>query len=641
MNRGLQLGVTANTFPTVSETHDGRRAILRCVLFSTALVVGSVATLDGCGATMRPPAPPGPADTLYALTKLQVALDDNFRYLQLGEPEIAVWAGSRVNRLTDVSQEKVKNDAQFARALLSELDAINVQALPEDDYVSWLVLRWDLDVVSGWPAFYWTKLWDLSPGQSPLDVTANVLRGQRIVDAAGAESFRILVDSVEAMVGGIRRALTLRADRDIRIPSDQLPRVVAHVRSFIAPASVSPFGLPAGFTVSRDTAWQGSLQRALGEIIENRINLALESLARFLEGAYQKEAPVRIGMAQYPGGRAHYDALLRFHTTLDISPEAAHAIGLREASRLAALTAASRIDAGLPADRDSLVEQLQRDLRFHLSEDSLADGSLAAAAGRLFEDAARRLDSLFRPGPLSPLSIGAMAGELSTLGPLSSYRPPSVNDPIARYRLNVDRLRRRSLLELPAMVHEDLMPGLHHQQALQRESGSLPPSRRVGWHGGFVRGWQVYALDVADSVLQRGPASRFGARLRELSHACGLVVDTGINALSWTRGEALAFLRAHLPWDDEELEREFIVRATGQPAVMTAATLGARELRGMRRWAEQELGDDFDLAAFHRELLRIGSVPLPVLGAHLERWLWEENERIRRPMAGPPGAPSR
>ena len=75
------------------------------------------------------------------------------------------------------------------------------------------------------------------------------------------------------------------------------------------------------------------------------------------------------------------------------------------------------------------------------------------------------------------------------------------------------------------------------------------------------------------------------------------------------------------------------VEAVEAPASLAGATLGARELRGLRRWAMRELGDRFSAPAFHREILRVGSVPLPVLGSHLERWIWEQKNA-----AAPSGA---
>jgi uncharacterized protein (DUF885 family) len=155
-------------------------------------------------------------------------------------------------------------------------------------------------------------------------------------------------------------------------------------------------------------------------------------------------------------------------------------------------------------------------------------------------------------------------------------------------------------------------------------------------NGGFVHGWQMYALDVADSLSTTYlPWQRFSLRMRELAAACGLVVDTGINALGWSKADALTFLRAYLPDEDADLERDFIFPASERPGELAAATLGARELRGLRRWAMRELGARFSLPAFHAELLRVGSVPLPILGTHLERWIWDLNHPT------PPPAPAR
>jgi uncharacterized protein (DUF885 family) len=394
--------------------------------------------------------------------------------------------------------------------------------------------------------------------------------------------------------------------------------------------------------VSPDSTWQVALRDGVRDAIDNRVNLALESLARFLEGEYQENAPERVGLSQYPGGLAHFGALLRFHTTLDITAEEAHAIGLREARRSVLALVAALLEAGLPAEREPLSRVLKEDPRFAIDTgDSVATAGVPASVARLYEEVSRRLDSTFAQGPASPLSISAMEPDEAAFAALTAYEPPSVPDPVARYRLNVDRLSQRSQVELPALVLEDLLPGLHHLVAPQKERGELPPSRRVGWHGGLVRGWQVYAMVTADSLVHTGPLTRVGVRLRELAHACGLVVDTGINALGWTRDDALVFLRTYLPWDDEELERGFIVPAAEQPGELSAATLGARELRGLRRWVEQELGAHFSLTAFHREILRVGSIPLPVLGAHLERWIWEEKQRIARLTPGIPPPPGR
>lgn len=608
---------------------------LAAVVALTALVLAEV---TACSYSMRPPPPPTAAESLYASVQLRGVLDDHFRYIQFSQPDLAAWAGGWVPKLPDASLDQVKRDGAFARAALGVVESIDVNALTEDEYVAWLAFRWDMEAQSALPAFYYTTFGDVLPGQSDLDEVLTVLHTMRIASQADVDRYMMVLRGVAPMVSRLHAGLVERADRDIRLPALLVPRVARFIRTFIAPAATSPFALPPV-----DTAAVGlmvdPLRTVSAGVIDSAVNPVLDSLARYLEGPYAAEAPDALGLSQYPGGRMHYEDALRHESTLDITPEDANAYGLQEASRLALLAARAAADAGLPRQRDSLRMMLREDPRFAIpAGDSAAALRLQGTVARLLEDAARRLDTLFRPTGMPPVSIGLMDDDASRLGALTEYLPPSVPDPIARFRMNLERFRRRGLLEVAAIVHEDLMPGMHLQQSGQRADGALPSSRRVAWHAGYVRGWQLYAMLVADSVTHLpGTASHFGVLLRAMAAACGLVVDTGINALGWTREQALGFLGSYLPYDADDLERDFIIPAVERPGALAAATLGARELTGLRLWAEHELGDRFSLAAFHNEVLRLGSMPLPVLGSHLERWLWDQNHPPARPVAPPPG----
>ena len=580
--------------------------------------------LGGCATTMR--RPPSPSDSLLAAVQFDGVAEGYWRFLHESRPDLAVRASGVAAILPDPTQDRAKLDAQFARQAMAALDEINVEALKEDEYVTWQSLRWEMEALSGWAAFHWTNLTDLSPGRSVFDRTIAILKAQSIRDPDAAQRFIGLVTSVADLAASLQNEYTERASRDIRMSRATATRAIAHVRDLIAPPGASPFGMSPEFRASPDTAWQVQLAETVSGAIAQRVNPSLDSLAAFLERERDRASDT-LGLWRLPGGAAHYATLLRYRTTLDVTPQDAHAIGLREVVRLAGLAAATRRLAGLPVNRDSLRAMLARDSAFVL------DNRLSAAdrAAKLFEDAAEDLDTLFGPVPAVPLSIGAMALESEPTSPVAMYVGPTLTHPAARYLLNIAVLETRSVLVLPGLVLGDLMPGLHLQQATQFENAGLRALagmrafRTLSHHDGFVSGWQSYVLHVADSLSGRlVPWQRFGVRLRELSAACGLVVDTGINALGWTRADALDFLRAYLPDDDADLQRDFIDVASESPGMLAAATLGGRELRGLRRWAMRELGDRFSLAAFHAEVLRLGSVPLPVLGSHLERWIWEQ-----------------
>jgi uncharacterized protein (DUF885 family) len=587
------------------------------LLVPTILSVG----LGGCATAMRPRLTH--SDSVFASTRLTGITDDYWRFLQASKPQLAAAAAVVVPSLPDPTLDRAKKDAQFARAALAGLDAVVVDALMEDDYVSWLTMRWEMEMLSARPAFHWTDLGDLAPGRSALDRAAEILSSERIVNPGAGQRFLRLVASVGPLADSVRAEFTERATRGIRMPRLMQERAIRHVRSMITPPDSSPFAVPQipdAAISPLDSAWHAQLLRDVGSVIVRDVNPALERLAAFLEAGLG-QAPEAIGLWRYPGGAAHYAELLRFHSTLDVTPEVAHAFGVREVARLAALATVARHDAGLPVGRDSLWAALRADTTLWFDDRA----ALLDRAAGLYQRAMVRPDPLFQPSPSVGLALGLVRPDQERDAPISVYYPPTIARAIAEYRLNAVRLASRTLLTLPAMLMADLTPGLHHQQSIQRENAMLPAFRRLGAHTGFVAGWQQYVLEVADSVTTLTATERFGLRLRTLEAACGLVVDTGINGLGWSRGDALAFLRAWLPYGDADLEREYVVEAVEAPGTLAAAALGARELRGLRRWVERELGGRFSLAALHQELLRSGSLPLPVLGSHLERWIWERN----------------
>ncbi len=588
-----------------------------------------VVSLAGCATTARRARVPSALDSLLAAQDLNGTAEDYWRFLQFSKPDLAARAGNVVTVLPDPTQDWAKRNAQFARAALGALDEVYVNALSQDDYVTWLSLRWEMEAMSGWAAFHWTDIFDFSPGRSALDRAATLLSLQRIGDVGTAQRYAGLVAKVADLARALRLEYEERARRGIRLSQPVASRAIAHLRSQIAPPDVSPFGLPPDFNPPTATDWQTQLSRTVAETITQRVNPALDSLATFLERE-RDLGPDTLGHARLPGGPMHYATLLRYRSTIDVTPVDAHAIGLREVARIASLVATARTAAALPVNRDSLRAALKRDSVPLFDE----RGSISERMAQLFESAVKEMEPVFRPVPATGLSIGVLTNA-SSESPVAIYDAPTFRNPSALYQLNVDELVTRPALYLPAMVLGDLMPGHHLQEGAQFENPELPMFRRLGSHDGFVNGWAIYAIEVADSISTTlTPSQRYGVRLRELAAACGLVVDTGINALGWSRADALNFLHAYLPEDDEDLDREFIFVSAESPGSLAATALGARELRGLRRWAMRELGDRFSLSAFHREVLRVGSVPLPVLGSHLERWIWELKQPAP-PLVGP------
>ena len=542
------------------------------------LAVSLALGLEGCALSMH--AAPSRPDSLLAQLRLERAVEEHWRFLELSRPELAARADITVTRLPDPTLEQAKWEAQVARGGLAALDEVVIEALTEDSYVTWQVLQWELDAVAGRVAFHWTRLNDLAPGHSVFDQSIEILKAQRIEQAPDAERFTALLRSVSDLAKDVQAEYEERARRNIRLSRPEAMRAIAYLRDLIAPSEASPFWLPSGLPASSDSAWQSQLTRAVEGVIEQQVNPSLDSLATFLERNLDEGADSP-GLSRFPGGSGHYATLLRHRSTIDITPADAHAIGVREVTRIAGLADSARRLAGLPANRDSLRRVLATDSTFAVD----LQRSIPEAGAQLFERAMRSLDSLFQPAPAMPLAIGAMRRE-TDLSPLVSYEPASAANISARYLLNPLQLEARSALVLPGLVVGDLMPGMHLQQATQFENTNLPAFRRLGYHDGFVGGWQLYALDVADSLS--------GASLRGSDSVCGCAnwprhaVSSSIPVSTHSDGRVethSTFCDRTFHEDDADLERDFIIAANESPGALAAATLGARELRGLRRWA--------------------------------------------------------
>jgi uncharacterized protein (DUF885 family) len=149
----------------------------------------------------------------------------------------------------------------------------------------------------------------------------------------------------------------------------------------------------------------------------------------------------------------------------------------------------------------------------------------------------------------------------------------------------------------------------------------LPRFRRFGAEPAFVDGWALYAQSLgAEMGLSVEPAAKFGALLDELCHAAIVVVDSGLHADAWTRRQAIDYLHAQLPIDDQAAAAA-VDRSLALPARALAAEIGAMRFHALRSHAQEKLGSRFDLRAFHSAILEAGALPLDLLEQRIDQWI--------------------
>ena len=351
---------------------------------------------------------------------------------------------------------------------------------------------------------------------------------------------------------------------------------------------------------------------------------AVERLASYIDGPYRAKAPPDVGLAQYPNGRAYYEFLIRRHTSLSLTPEQIHEIGLAEVNRLEAELEKVRRDAGFSGTLAEFHAYLRNDRRFKAtSAQDIGDRMMAAI--RRIEPQVREF---FPLQPKAPYGVKRLDPSLEQSMTYGYYQQPAGSERGGYYMFSAYKPEERSILMAEATIYHELVPGHHFQIALQRENDALIPYRRTAGFTAFTEGWAEYASDLAGEMgMYSDPYQRAGRLAMDLFLSTRLVVDTGMNALGWSREKALAFMREHTFESDLQIDTESLRYSADYQGQALAYKLGSRTFHELRDQAKRELGAKFDLPTFHAYVLRAGAMPLSVLERHVDCFVRERHAK--------------
>ena len=343
----------------------------------------------------------------------------------------------------------------------------------------------------------------------------------------------------------------------------------------------------------------------------------------FFHNEYLPGARKTLAASDLPGGLAYYQHRIREFTTLDLSPDAIHNVGLREVDRISTEMDAVMKQAGFQGDRAAFFEFLRTDPRFYAKTPE----ELLSRAAWIAKRSDGKLPSLFKTLPRLPYTVEPVPADIApkyTSGryvgaPLGSIRP-------GIYWVNTYKLESRPLYNLEALTLHEAVPGHHLQIALSRELTNLPNFRRFSYISSFGEGWGLYCEWLGlEAGFYTDPYSNFGRLTYEMWRACRLVVDTGIHSKGWTRQQAIDYMatRSALPLHEVETE---IDRYISWPGQALSYKLGELKIKELRKRAEQALGPRFDLREFHDVVLGSGAVPLSVLDSNIDRWIAKKKQ---------------
>jgi uncharacterized protein (DUF885 family) len=571
-------------------------------------------------ASSAPSSGPASASVDSRRQQLFSLFDEEWQYELRTNPEWATMLGDpRYNdRLSDNSPEFFRSDIDQKQTFLTRFQGIDPAGFSRQDTLSReLMIRQLQQEIEG-AAF---KNWEMPVNQMgglhlelPDLVTLTPFDTVSDYDNYLARLHQI-PHAFDQLIANMRQGL-----RDGLMPPRYLLEKVAAEADDIAgkTGESSPFAAPVKeFPSSVPASEQKRVRDAVLTSIADQLVPAYQRFADYVRTEYAPHGRTEPGVWSLPDGAARYRFAIRRMTTTDMTPEAIHALGLKQIDEIEAEMLADAHKLGFK-DLASLNDHIKNNRGFYAtSGQQVLDLYTNYARGMEAE-----LPKLFGHLPKSKLTVIPMEASRSknavpadyTDGAADGSRPGHINvneyDPEHRLTLNIE-----------AIAYHEGIPGHHLQLSLAQEMEALPEFRRHAGYTAFVEGWALYAERLGKEVGHyQDPYSDYGRLENEMWRAIRLVIDTGVHEKHWSRDQMVDYFHRYTAMDEPNIQSE-VDRYIAWPGQALAYKLGQLEILKLREEARQKLGDKFDLRIFHDEVLGNGALPLDVLDSEVSSWI--------------------
>jgi uncharacterized protein (DUF885 family) len=553
--------------------------------------------------------------------QLNSALKDDWEYQLRAHPELATHTGdNRYNdRLSDYSPKAVQDDLRHSEEMLRRIEAIDASDFPESEKLNKALMVRSLREEIESAKF---KDWEMPATQF----------GGPHLDYAGLPSetsFRSVKDYADYLsrLHQLPRVFEQVTEdmrlgmRDGLMPPKYLLEKVAAQAQKIADDSpdASPFSQPVAKFPKEIS--EGEQKRLRGEVlatVKNEVSPAYAKFAAFVRTEYAPKGRTELGVWALPEGDARYRFAVRTMTTTELSPEEIHEMGLKQVGEIENDMLAIARQQGF-ADLKTFNEHIRK------------DSNLYAKSGQQLLDLYQHYaDQMY--GKL-PQMFGRLPKNKLVVVPMETYR--SADSVPADYsigsgdnslpgRINVNEYDppKRLLLNVEAIAYHEGVPGHHLQFSIANELTDLPPFRKFGvYFNAYSEGWAFYAERLGkEAGFYQDPYSDYGRLENEMWRSVRLVVDTGVHYKHWSREQMVDFFRQHTAMDEQNIQTE-VDRYIAWPGQALSYKLGQMKILELRERARHELGERFDIRAFHDAVLDQGALPLDVLEEKVNRWM--------------------
>ncbi len=522
------------------------------------------------------------------------------------------------DRWEDASLEAIQQRHARALAVLDKLRKIDRRKLQPPDQLNYDLFKKEYETSVEENQFHWYLVpLNQREGIQTADELADALRFETVKDyedwIARLRAFPRYMDQTLALMReGVRARMLL--------PKITMQRVPNQIDKQIADApEASPFFKPLkSFPGSVPEKDRARLTQEAKAAISSGVIPAYKGFKEFFVKEYLPASFDQVGAWQMRDGDRMYAFFVRKYTTTQLTPKEVHETGLAEVKRISAAMQAIMDKVSFQGTRQEFFKFLRTDPRFYFKSGE----ELLEAYRALTRRVDPQLVKIFRTLPRTPYGVEPIPDKIAPDTTTAYYREPAADGSRAgTYFVNLYQPETRPKWEMMALSLHESVPGHHLQIALAFEQGELPNFRRYGGYTAFIEGWGLYSESLGEEMgLYDDPYAKFGQLTYEMWRAVRLVVDTGIHALHWDRQRAIDFFLEHAAKNENDVINE-VDRYISWPGQALAYKIGELKIKELRAFARRELGEKFDLKAFHEVVLRSSALPLDILEEQTRAWI--------------------
>lgn len=360
------------------------------------------------------------------------------------------------------------------------------------------------------------------------------------------------------------------------------------------------------------------------EILSGEVMTSYQKILAWLEVNREFASTDSQGAWALPRGDEYYGMRLKQMTTVELSADEIHQIGLSEVERLKAEMEIIKNQVNYEESLEEFFVYMREDPQFFYPNTDEARQQYLDVNNEYLDFIAGRLPDYFGRLPKAGLVVKRVESFREQAGGAQHYRAgsPDGSRPGVFYSHMAD-MSTLAKYQIEDIAYHEGSPGHHMQISIQQELTDVPRFRTQYRTTAYTEGWGLYAEWLAKEMGGFvDPYSDFGRLAGEIWRAVRLVVDTGIHAKGWSEEQAVDYFLNNSPIPEGAVRSE-VQRYFANPGQATAYKIGMMNFQQARSHAEQALQDQFDIKGFHDVVLGAGAVPIPMMHVRVQRWIDE------------------